>query len=177
LPSVIALGGIALLPLSLPVLSLQGFQKYADAVKWIVPNASEGDGDIRSMLGHEERISAVASGYKSLSEQEKQDCALVGDSYSHAGAIDFFGADHGLPKAISGHNSYWLWGDRGYSLDKILTLGFSEQECRAVYSEVREVARFRVEYRPGSFYEDSVFYCRGLTIPREDLWREAKHFD
>ncbi len=46
-------------------------------------------------------------------DERSEACALAGN-YGEAGAINFFGAKHGLPKAISDHNSYYpFWGPRG----------------------------------------------------------------
>ena len=45
-----------------------------------------------------------------LPEEERKSCAIFGQNYGQAGAIDFFGAKMGLPLAISGHQNYFYWG-------------------------------------------------------------------
>ena len=67
------------------------------------------------MYGWKEMAEAVAGAYNKLSPEDKQRCAIFGQNYGQAGAIDFFGAKMGLPNAISGHQSYFYWGPRNYT--------------------------------------------------------------
>ena len=48
--------------------------------------------------------------YRSLPPEDRSRACVFGRNYGEAGAIDFFGARDGLPRAVSGHNSYYLWG-------------------------------------------------------------------
>jgi hypothetical protein len=47
---------------------------------------------------------------------------LIGN-YGQAGAIDFYGQELELPKAISGHQNYYYWGLRGYTGEVVLLIG------------------------------------------------------
>ena len=67
------------------------------------------------MYGWKEMAESVAGVYNKLSPVDKQRCGIFGQNYGQAGAINFFGAKMGLPNAISGHQSYFYWGPRGYT--------------------------------------------------------------
>src|SRR5262249_48874415 len=56
-----------------------------------------------------------AKAWDQLSPQERPDCAIFAQNYGQAGAIDFLGRRYGLPPALSGHQTYFLWGPRKYS--------------------------------------------------------------
>ena len=67
------------------------------------------------MFGWDTMAQTVAQVYQSLPATDHADCAILGGNYGEAGAIDHYGPALGLPKALSGHNSYFYWGPRGYS--------------------------------------------------------------
>jgi hypothetical protein len=52
----------------------------------------------------------VARVYYWLPPEIRPRTAIFGRNYGQAGAIDLFGPKYGLPPAISGHQSYFLWG-------------------------------------------------------------------
>ena len=66
-------------------------------------------------FGWKEMAQVVADAYHKLPPSEQKSCAIFGQNYGQAGAIDFFGAKMGLPPAISGHQNYYYWGPRGYT--------------------------------------------------------------
>ena len=127
--TLILLGTLALLPLVVPVLSPENFLRYQAKLPFKIQP------DEKSMLaepmphyyswsfGWEEMVLAVAKGYESLPAEERADTAIFGNDFGAAGAIDLIGPKYGLPKAIGGHQSYWLWGPRHYSGQTIILVG------------------------------------------------------
>ena len=47
----------------------------------------------------------------SLTPEERAHLGIIGTNYGEAGAINLYGPEYGLPRAISGVNSFW---QRGY---------------------------------------------------------------
>jgi 4-amino-4-deoxy-L-arabinose transferase-like glycosyltransferase len=103
-------------------------------------------------------------------------CGIFAQDYGQAGAIDFFDRKLGLPPALSGDRTYWLWGPRGYS-----------GECMIVLDDRREVLeKFwqQVEYvgtsapNPYALEQQIPFYiCRGKKFDSMDtLWPRVKHW-
>ena len=74
-------------------------------------------------FGWQEMAQVVANAYFKLPPEERKSCAIFGQNYGQAGAIDFFGAKTGLPGAISGHQSYYYWGPRGYTGECMIVMG------------------------------------------------------
>ena len=69
-----------------------------------------------------------------------------GSNYGQAAAIDFFGPQYGLPKAISGHQNYFLWGPRHYNGDIVILLGGLEDEAREQFESVTVAATLNNPY-------------------------------
>ena len=69
-------------------------QHYADEFEW------------------DEMAAATSIVFHSLTTEEQAKTAIFANNYGEAGAIDFFGPRYGLPKAISGHQTYFYWGPR-----------------------------------------------------------------
>jgi hypothetical protein len=127
-------------------------------------------------FGWEEMTATVARFYQSLPADVRGRTAIFAQNYGQAGAIDLFGPKYGLPPAISGHQSYYLWGPREYTGESMIVLADRKERLEMLFAEVRKVAR--VEHPYSMPYEHfDVFYCRGLKQPLRDLWPKVKGWD
>ncbi len=68
------------------------------------------DGDFHEEIGWPELVAEVARIYAALPPAERGQTGILATNYGEAGAIDLYGGAYGLPKAISGVNSYWAKG-------------------------------------------------------------------
>ena len=68
-------------------------------------------GDFREQFGWRELVQEVAKIRDSLTPEERAHLGIIGTNYGEAGAINLYGPEYGLPRAISGINSFWY---RGY---------------------------------------------------------------
>ena len=128
------------------------------------------------MYGWKEMAEAVAGAYSKLSPEDKQNCAIFGQNYGQAGAIDFFGAKIGLPSAISGHQSYFYWGPRSYTGECMIVMDDSPAKLSKEFDSWEKVATV---YHPYSMpYEHfDVYLCRGLHRPLAQVWPSLKNWD
>jgi hypothetical protein len=78
--------------------------------------------------------------YNSLPPDIRVKTAIFGQIYGQAGAIDLFGPKYGLPPAISGHQSYFLWGPRGYTGESVIVLDGRLADLEARFNSVEKVA-------------------------------------
>ena len=175
----LALGVVPLLPLVLPVLPIETFLSYQSHLPFEVPKTE------RSFVGETlpqyyadefpwpGLVAATARVYHSLTPEEQQRAAIFGSNYGQAAAIDFFGPQYGLPKAISGHQNYFLWGPRHYTGEIVILLGSTEREAREQFESVNVAATldnpyaYRYENRP-------ILLCRGLKWDLQTGWSKVK---
>jgi len=172
-------GVLALLPLVLPVLPIDTFLRYQSRLPFEVPKTETSFvGEALPQYYADEfpwpgLVAEVARVFHSLTPEEQQRAAIYTANYGQAGAIDFFGPQYGLPKAISGHQNYFLWGPRHYTGDIIILLGEKESEARNNFESVTVAATlnnpfaYRYENRP-------VLLCRGLKWNLQQGWSRVK---
>jgi hypothetical protein len=179
---VLATTATALIPLAIPVLPVQTYVAYAQALG-IAPGTPETKqlGALpqfyADMFGWPEKAAAVAAVYNRLTPEEKARCAIFSDNYGRTAAIDLFGRHYGLPRSIGNHNNYWLWGPRGYTGEIVIILGGALKDKQEIFANA-EVAG--VASSPWSMpYEDDVpvYLCRGLRVPLAEAWAKLKHFE
>lgn len=173
-------GGVLLAPLVLPVLPVDQFVRYQAALG-IRPNSGERHrmGDLpqhfADMHGWPEMVAEVARVHRTLTPEEQARATIFGQNYGEAGAVNVLGRPYGLPPAISGHNSYFLWGPGG-AHDVIVIIGGDEEDNRAVCVDLRRAGEIRCGHCMP--YEDGrpVYVCRGLKMTWRELWPQVKGF-
>lgn len=175
------LGALPLLPLVLPVLPIETFLRYQSQLPFEVPKTE------RSFVGETlpqyyadefpwpGLVEAVARVYHSLPPEEQQRVAIFGNNYGQAAAVDFFGPQYGLPKAISGHQNYFLWGPRHYTGDIMIVLGDEESDAREHFESVTVAATLNNPY--AYRYENlPILLCRGLKWNLQSEWSRVKNW-
>jgi hypothetical protein len=180
-PALLAPTAAILAPLAIPVLPPEAYIRYTKALH-LAPPAIETHrlGPLPQIFadqfGWEEMAATVARVYNNLPPDIRPKTAIFGQNYGQAGAIDLFGPKYGLPPAISGHQSYFLWGPRGYTGESIIVMAGRQADLESRFASVQKVASV---YHPYSMpYEHfDVFYCRGLTRPLREIWPQVKRWD
>lgn len=107
---------------------------------------------------------------------------LFGDSifagnYGEAGAVDLLGKKHGLPDAISSHNSYYLWGPHEYSGDIVIFIGGSQEELMQYFEEVVEAGQTDCGYCMPYENNQIIFLYRGIRGTIREIWPKIKSFN
>lgn len=127
-------------------------------------------------FGWKEMVREVARAYNALPPEQRAVTAIFANSYGQAGAIDFFGKKHGLPKAISNHQNYWYWGPRDYTGESVIVLGSDGTGDRKHFASVEAVGR---TYHPYSRRDEHfvIFLCRGLNTTLQARWQQMKKWD
>lgn len=126
-------------------------------------------------FGWREMAEETARVYKSLSPEEQARTAIFANNYGEAGAIDFFGPRLGLPKSISNHQSYWLWGPRNYDGSIVIVLGSDGSGDREHFQSVDLVGRAEHPYSRRDEHFD-IFLCRGFTGDLRQFWPQTKNY-
>jgi len=180
-PALLVALGIALAPLAIPVLPVETFIRYTQALHLQQPRVERHRlGPLPQIFadqfGWEEMAAVVAHAFNKLPPEIRARTAIFGQNYGQAGAIDLFGPKYGLPKAISGHQSYFLWGPRGYTGESVIVMDDRRERLERNFASVELVGH--VEHPYSMPYEHfDVFYCQGIKQPLSELWSKVKNWD
>lgn len=171
-------GGLALLPLSAPVLSPELYLRYTGWLGIVSPAAEhQNNGPLpqhfADEFGWEEMVREVARVYHALPPAERAKTAIFSNGWGEAAAVDYFGPKYGLPRAISRHNSYWYWGPRDYTGEIVIVLRTDGVGDRKVFASVEKVGRVEHPYSRRDEWFD-IYLCRGLKMDLRTLWAELK---
>jgi len=181
LPTLLIIGGLIVLPMAMPVLLIEQYIAYQNSLGLAPPQTEVGHQGVLPQhfgdrFGWEEMTAKVAEVYHSLPPEEREKAAIFANNYGEAGAIDLFGERYNLPKAISNHQSYYLWGPRNYDGSIVIILGDKKEDAEELCQSVEE--RTRVG-EPLAMKEENfnILICRGLKEPFPELWKKIKHWN
>jgi hypothetical protein len=182
IPALVTLGGLLAAPLALPILSPAGLIRYEEISGLNHPRSQTGqEGVLPEHFGDEfgwrEMAAAAARVYQGLSPDDRAKAAILAKNYGEAGAIDFFGPPLGLPRAISGHQNYWLWGPRAYTGEVIIALQYGREELLKM--GCASVEDGPLVDNPYSMKEEhfQIYLCRGLRPPLPGQWAKLKRWN
>jgi hypothetical protein len=170
------------LPFSLPVLPVESFIRYAEALG-VAPSTEERKQlaelpqSYADMFGWEELVDEVAGVWETLSEDERDDALIFTYNYGNSGAIDYLGRERGLPPSLSGHNNYWLWGPGERSGETVIVVGGSREGHQRRFASVEHAATVRCRYCMPYENNKPIFVLRGPREPLAEIWPELKHYD
>ncbi|HWQ56528.1 MAG TPA: glycosyltransferase family 39 protein [Bryobacteraceae bacterium] len=173
-------GGVVMAPLTLPVLPVETYIRYA---------ATLGISEVRTerhqmgrlpqvyadMHGWENMAARVAEVYHALPPEERQQAVVFAQNYGEAGAIEYFAPRYGLPRAISGHNSYWLWGPDAAG-GVLIGIGGKAAGYHEVFEDVRREGTITHPYAMPYESNLPIWVCRKPKIPLRQVWPRVKHF-
>jgi hypothetical protein len=175
--------GLHLLPIVVPVLSPEKFMAYTKTLPFKLPVTEYSHARAAlpqwysDQFGWKEIADETALAWSHIPEAERSDCGIFAQDYGQAGAIDFFGRAHGLPGAMSGDRTYWLWGPRGYSGNCMVVLDDRKEVLDRLWNDVEYVGTSA----PNPYALEQqipVFLCKGKKFdswvhfwPRLKRWR------
>jgi hypothetical protein len=182
-PAIVVLllaGGAYFAPVVIPMLSPDHFIAYLKYLPLKLPVMEHSHE--RAVLpqwyadqfGWEEIVDETAQAWNRIPLAERGDCGIFAQDYGQAGAIDFLGRRYGLPPALSGHQTYFLWGPRGYSGNCMIVLGDKRAKLEQLWEHVEFVGT-SADNPYALETEIDVFICRGPKFGTlADLWPKLK---
>jgi hypothetical protein len=173
--------GAVLAPTLIPLLPPETYIRYSEATHLQQPRIETHRlGPLPQLFadqfGWEDMAAAVAKVYNNLPPDVRARTAIFGQNYGQAGAIDLFGPKYGLPPALSGHQSYFLWGPHGYTGESMIVMGDRRSRLEEKFASVELAGHVAHPYAMPYEHID-IYYCRGMKWPLEQVWPKLKNWD
>jgi hypothetical protein len=179
----LSLGGAVMAPLAIPVLPVETLVQITAPLGGDAGLKSENhrSADLpqhfADRFGWEEMTATVAAVYESLPPEEQAQACILAENYGEAGALEFLGQAHHLPRVISGHMTYFLWGPGACTGDVLITIGFSQDDLAPVFGEIEQRALFTCQHCMPYESDLPIYVVRHPIAPAADLWPQAKDHD
>jgi len=178
----LVLSGVLLIPLALPILPVETYINYADALGFAPSTAenkelSELPQFYADMFGWEGLAKDLSKVFQSLPPKERKTTVVYCGNYGEAGAIEYYEKKYELPDVVSPHNSYWYWWDFNKNVTTVIVLSGSLNDHYSSLEEVTLAAIHNCQYCMP--YENNlhIFVCRGLKRSVKDIHNSDKHFE
>jgi 4-amino-4-deoxy-L-arabinose transferase-like glycosyltransferase len=173
-------GGAWLAPVVMPVLPVNQYLVYQDRLPFKVPRSEHSHmgaalpQHYADQFGWHEIVSEVVVAWNKIPPAERTDCTIFAQDYGQAGAIDWYGPAYGLPPSISGHQTWFLWGPRGYSGNCMIVLDDSREKLDTLFQQVEFVGN--TPDNPYALEKNlPVFICHGSKFgSMAQLWPKIK---
>ncbi len=173
--------GLVMAPLAKPLLPVESYVRYATRLG-VAPSTGERKElgrlpqHFADRLGWQELAQTVAEVYESLPAEEQGRVCVFGQNYGQAGAIDFYGPGLGLPRAISGHNSYHLWGPGECTGEVMIVIGDEREDLDRVFEQVELGATYSCADCMPYESRKPIWIGRKIRLPMKDLWPRVRSF-
>jgi 4-amino-4-deoxy-L-arabinose transferase-like glycosyltransferase len=177
--SLLVLTGAFLVPFAIPILSPENFIKLSGGAGEIEAENLQSSAlpqTFADRYGWREMVAVVKTAYDTLTPEEKAEACIVTSNYGEAGAIDFYGPTLGLPKAISGHNSYFMWGPQGCTGKVLITVNVRLQDIAERFESVEPAGQTTCTYCMPFENNAPIGIARGLKIPLDTAWAGIKSY-
>ncbi len=172
--------GARLAPVTVPMFSPDHFIAYMNTLPFKLPVMEHGleraplPQWYADQFGWQEIVDETALAWNQLPLGDRPDCAIFAQDYGQAGAVDFLGRRYGLPPALSGHQTYFLWGPRGYSGKCMVIIGDRRQRLEQLFDSVQYVGT-SADNPYALETEIAVYICRGSKFGTlAQLWPQLK---
>lgn len=180
--ALVLVAGLAIAPLAMPLLPPALHVRYAAAIGLGPPRMENNTlgalpQHIADRYGWVELVAAVERAAAHLTPEERARAVVITGNYGEAGAIEVLGAGRDLPRAISGHNNYWLWGPGDLRPDDpIIVVGRRAEHLRPYFDSFEQVETSHCQWCMPLENDLPVFLARGIRGDLADLWLKAKMF-
>lgn len=181
LVAIVLAAGVITAPLTLALLAPADYLAY-EAWLGVTPPKTEVahrgplPQNFGDQFGWPELVAEIARIYDSLPAEDRARAGILTGNYGEAGAVNLFGPRYGLPRAISGHQTHFLWGPNGQTGDVLIVLQWPRE---ALDHRCRSVEEAGTHFHPWGMAEENrpIYVCRGFTPPLTEVWPRLKHWN
>ena len=177
-------GALIIAPIALPFLPPKDYSSYASAIGFApAPAEKDHSGElpqhVADRFGWRDRAELVKKAYDSLSPEEQAKCVIYGPDYGEAAAMEYYAEELGLPRSVSGHNNFWLWGPGDATGEVVIVIAEPDSGVLPLFESVQDmgvvttkVAKFQLE----DWQAKHVYIARGLKSPIAEIWESLRHY-
>jgi len=180
---VILVVGAGLAPLYAPVLPPQVFVNSYGSLTGVGNGAAaqQTSGQFPQYLGDrfgwDTMVATVAQVYHALPTNEQSQACILTLNYGEASALIFLGKNYDLPRVISGHNNFYIWGPQGCSGLVLITVGYNLSDIQTHYDNITVGGTITCNYCMSDENGLPVLVATDPIGSLQSEWSSVKHFN
>jgi len=152
-------GGLLLAPVFIPLLPPKQLKAHIAwlGLKMDIEEGKKGEPIpqwLADRIGWRELAVEVAGVCHALPFAERQNAVIISANYGHAGALELYGPELGLPVVYATHNAFHTWGPPSDSVKTFIAVAIDIEEVRPMFDSVEEA---------------TVVYCPDCTRPQRKM--------
>lgn len=147
--------------------------------RWFDMSLMIGQPEFRAEFGWQEMVQEVARIRDSLTPEERAHLGILGDDTGEAGAVNLYGAQYGLPRAISGINSNWQRGYGNPPPQTLIVVGQTREAADRNFESCRLAGHLWDRYgikTDEMGWSPDIFVCGPPRLGWPQFWKHFKHF-
>jgi hypothetical protein len=123
-------------------------------------------------------VQTVSGIYAGLPEADKARAGILTAENDEAAALNLYGPEYGLPKAISGCDTFWLRGPGNSPPETLIIVGYTSEEVQPAFEQCTLVGEITNSYDVENDLRNPpyVFVCRSPVWDWDEFWRRIKHY-
>jgi 4-amino-4-deoxy-L-arabinose transferase-like glycosyltransferase len=168
--SLLACAGLSSALIGLPLAPI-------NSLGWRISRAAHDN--FAEQVGWPDLVDQVATIYHALPADERARTGILANNYGEAGAINLYGLALGLPRAISGVNSYWYRGYGDPPPSTLIVLGADPKAMRRAPADCtpagRVSNRYKIENEETRDHPE-IYLCRNLRVTWPVLWPKLRSY-
>ncbi len=141
--------------------------------------SSKMQGDFVEEIGWPELVETAGKIRDTLPADDRARLGILAGNYGEAGAINLYGPQYGLPRAISGINSFWQRGYGNPPPETLIVIGLSRRLVDKNFASCELAGhtwnRYGVENEETKDHPD-IFVCRGIKRSWPEFWKDFRYF-
>ena len=115
--------------------------------------------------------------YGSLPPEDRNRAIIYVPDYGHAGAIDLWGPQNGLPRVIASQNTYWHWSNGHTTTQVLIAVGAQEADLKKVFRQVRLVGIVRCDYCMSWRSHMPIYVAKDPIVPLDSIWARTRFYE
>jgi len=135
--------------------------------------------DLGAEVGWHSLAAEVGRIYGALPDRTTATVAVLAGNYGEAGALDLYRSRYGLPRIISGVNSYWARGYGAPPPQTLIVVGFDRADATRYFGTCDLAGHNTNRYgiaNEETTDDPDIFVCRNPRANWPQLWSELRSF-
>lgn len=129
-------------------------------------------------IGWPDMIQTVAKIYDALPEADKAQAGILAGENDEASALNLYGGNYGLPKAISGSDTFWLRGYGSPPPETLIVVGFSSEEVAGMFKQCEVAGTVTNSYGVENDLRNppNIYVCHDPRLAWAEWWKELQRY-